>query len=117
MFAERLAGIASRLERARVVSLIASDGIAVETHGEAESFDLESLTAELMTQVHAISEGHRELELGPVRQLTVSTAGITAMVGRLSSEYFLMLILEDGASLGRARFELRRAPLVFEDDL
>ena len=117
MFAERLAKISDRLDRARVVSLVARDGIAVETHGGTEEFDLEGLTAELMAQVHSINDGHRELDLGPVRQFTVSTDSMTAMLGRLTQDYFLMLILGTGASQGRARFELRRAPLAFEDDL
>ena len=39
------------------------------------------------------------------------------MLGRVAPGYYLMLVLAHGRSFGRARFELRRAPLAFEEDL
>jgi hypothetical protein len=39
------------------------------------------------------------------------------MISAVSRNYFLMLVLGAGANAGRARFELRRAKLLFERDL
>lgn len=117
MFADRLSAIASRLAGAEVVSLVAVDGLPVESHGASEGLDLDALAAELLAQVHTIGENHRELDMGRVDQFSVTTSSHTAMLGRLNDGYFLLLLLGRGASLGRARFELRRAPLAFGPDL
>ena len=128
MFIEKLKEIADRVGSARVVSLLAEDGIPVETHGSLDEggefssdggrqVDLEALAAELLAQVRTIGENHRELKMGEVDQFSVSTESYTAIVGRLAPGYFLLMVLAAKAGLGRARFELRRAPLLFEGDL
>ena len=117
MFKERLETIASRLEGARLVALIAADGIPVEVHRQDEDLDVEALAAELVTQVRSIAENHDELTLGSVRQLSITTDRQTLMLGALGGGHFLLLVLRDGVSSGRARFELRRAPLVLDSDL
>lgn len=117
MFAERLGALADRIDGTRLVALVAVDGLPVESHGSTEGLDLEALAAELLAQVHTIGENHRELEMGRVDQFSVTTKSHTAMLGRLTDEYFLLMLLGREASLGRARFELRRAPLKFNTDL
>ena len=128
MFAEKLQEIAARVAHARIVSLVADDGIPVETHGSLDTvedgstdakkkIDLEALAAELLAQVRTIGENHRELRMGEVEQFSVSTEQYTAIVGRLTPGYFLLMVLAAGGGLGKARFELRRAPLIFEGDL
>ena len=117
MFGDRLQAIASRLEGAEVVSLVAADGLPVESWSEAAGLDLEALAAEFLAQLHTIGENHRELDMGVVNQFAVTTASHTAILGRLNSDYFLLLLLRRETSLGRARFELRRARLAFDEDL
>ena len=73
--------------------------------------------AELIAQVRVISDDHRELNVGEVRQLAVSTDRFTLMVANVAEGYYLLLVLGDSSSYGRARFELRRARLLFEPDL
>ncbi len=119
MFAERLERIAGRVDRALVVSLVAEDGIPVETHSSAETdhLDIEALAAEFLAQIHTIGENHRDFEMGPVDHFSVLTERYTALCGRLAPGFFLLLVLAAGAGLGRARFEMRRAALAFEGDL
>ena len=95
---------------------MAKDGIPVESVGD-KTLDLEMLAAELMSQVRAVSQNQQELSVGQVRQFSVTTDQLTLMVGSLTEEYFLMMVLGSEASFGRARFELRRAVLLFADDL
>ena len=82
-----------------------------------DDFDLEALAAELLTQVRAISDEQRDLAVGDVDQYSVSTDRFTILIGRLQAGYYLLLVLERTSSYGRARFEVRRARLLFEDDL
>ena len=44
-------------------------------------------------------------------------AGRSGIIGALTEDYFLLLVLKAGSNSGRARFELRRAVLMFEEDL
>jgi len=117
MFLERLNEISNRIQGARVLSLVAEDGIPVESVSSEEGLDVEVLAAELMNQVKTIGENHRDLDLGDVRQFSVTTQDRTLMVSSVSDNYFLLLVLGPEGSYGRARFELRRARLQFAKDL
>lgn len=118
MFTERLNELSSRIEGALALSLVADDGMPVESVSSPQSaLDLEALAAELMAQVRAMSQNHQELAVGQVRHLSVTTDRFTFMISAVSKDYFLMLVLEAGANAGLARFELRRAKLLFERDL
>ena len=116
MFGERLQRIHDRLEGALVVSLVARDGIPVESHNTSE-IDIDALAAELLTQLRAISRDQGDLSVGPVRHFAVVTDRYTMMIAALTDEYYLLLVLDEGGGLGRARYELRRASLDFEQDL
>ena len=120
MFEQRLAGIASRLDGLAFASLVAADGIRVESYtGTDQLGDLntDNLAVELLTQLKAISQNRGELGLGEVFEYSLATERFSVMLGRVAPNYYLMLVLAVGASVGRARFELRRAPLAFEKDL
>ena len=113
----RLNALLGRIDGALAVSLVAADGIPVATAGGDDAFDVDALAAELLTQVRAISDEQRDLDVGEVEQYSVSTDRYTILIGLLQAGYYLLLVLSREASYGRARFELRRARLLFEDDL
>lgn len=117
MFSERLHQVAQRIEGVQALSLVARDGIPVESIKLNAALDLEILAAELMSQVRAISHQHQDLAVGRVRHFSVMTDRYTLMVTALTDDYFLMLVQASGSFAGRARFELRRSALLFEDDL
>ena len=117
MFIERLNQLSSRIEGAQALAIVARDGMPVETVSSRDDLDLEALAAELMTQVRAMSQNHQELAVGQVCHLTVATDQLILMVSSISDEYFLLLVSTAGSNAGRARFELRRARLLFENDL
>lgn len=117
MFQQRLQEICSRIDGAVAASLVDNDGITVESYHADGAIDLEALAAELLAQAQTIARDQRELALGELRQLSVTTDRYTILVGALSESYSLLLVLDSEGSYGRARFELRRASLQFEDDL
>jgi predicted regulator of Ras-like GTPase activity (Roadblock/LC7/MglB family) len=117
MFLERLNSVASRIDGAMALALVGADGIPVESVCANDSIDLEMLAAELIAQVRAISNNHYELSVGPVRQLAVRTDRQSLLVSALTPHYYLLLVLGPGVGIGRARFELVRARLLFEQDL
>lgn len=117
MFLDRLRSVADRIDGTLALGLVAGDGMPVESVKNDPEVEFEVLAAELLAQVRTISDDHRELHVGAVRQLTVMTEDRTFVVSAVSNEYYLLLVLAENGSYGRARFELRRARLLFEDDL
>lgn len=117
MFLDRLERLTSKIDNVLAASLIAADGIPIETVPSTPEIDVELLAAELMAQVQSIDRNHAELGVGPVRELTITTERAVVSVGSIGEGYFLLLVQRAGVARGRARFELRRAVLDFEDDL
>jgi len=117
MFLDQLSQISNRIDGALALSLVARDGMPVESVSSDPSLDLEVLAAELVNQVRMITENHRELEVGEVKHLSVTTDRLTLMVSSVAADYYLLLVLGPDGNQGRARFELRRARLLLEADL
>jgi predicted regulator of Ras-like GTPase activity (Roadblock/LC7/MglB family) len=117
MFLDQLNRISNRIEGAIALSLVARDGIKVESVSSDPDLDLDVLAAEMVAQARAISENHRELEAGEVEHLAVSTDRFTLMVSSVATDYYLLLVLGPEGNPGQARFELRRARLFLERDL
>jgi len=117
MFLDRLSQISNRIGGTLALSLVAKDGMRVESVSSDPDLDLEVLAAELISQVRSITENHRDLDVGEVQQLSVTTDRLTLMVSSVAADYYLLLVLGPEGNYGRARFELRRARLLLESDL
>jgi hypothetical protein len=52
-----------------------------------------------------------------VQQFAITTDRHTFIVSAVAPGYYLLLVLGERGVYGRARFELRRAKLLFEEDL
>lgn len=117
IFSDRLQEICGRVDGAVAATLVDRDGIMVESHMTNGSIDLEALAAELLAQTQTIARDHRELEMGELCQLSVTTDKYTVLVSSLVGDYSLLMVLDNVGSFGKARYELRRALLQFESDL
>ena len=117
MFLDQLSQITNRIDGALALSLVAKDGMPVESVSSDPGLDLEVLAAELVNQVRSITENHRELAVGEVQHLSVTTDRLTLMVSSVAADYYLLLVLGPEGNYGRARFELRRARLLLEAEL
>jgi predicted regulator of Ras-like GTPase activity (Roadblock/LC7/MglB family) len=117
MFLDQLSRISERIGGVLALSLVAKDGLPVESVSSDPDLDLEVLAAELTAQARSITENHRELHVGDVQQLSVTTDRLTLIVSAVTPEYYLLLVLGSDGNYGRARFELRRARLLLEKDL
>lgn len=117
MFLEQLSRISERIGGVLALSLVAKDGIPVESVSSDPELDIEVLAAELISQARSINENHRQLDVGEVQQLSVLTDRLTLIVSAVTPDYYLLLVLGPDGNYGRARFELRRARLALEQDL
>jgi predicted regulator of Ras-like GTPase activity (Roadblock/LC7/MglB family) len=117
MFLDHLSRISNSIEGAVALTLVARDGMRVESVSSDPDLDLDVLAAEMIAQARAISENHRELEAGALQSLSVATDRFTLLVSSVAADYYLLLVLGPEGNQGRARFELRRARLLLESEL
>ena len=116
-FAERLRRAAERVEGARAISLIAADGIPVESWGNLEALSMEPLAAQMAALLKAARGAGDASGAGTIREVaTVADSAITVL-SRVTGEYYLLLLLGREGNLGRGRFELRRAAADLEKEL
>lgn len=116
MFHERLTSLREVVPGAQAVCLAASDGIAVEMTA-SDSVDVEVLAAEMVAMAQGIASEQRALGVGMTDRLEVATEVYSVILQRLREDYYLLLVVDAGVPVGRARFELRRAAPAFEEDL
>lgn len=117
MYLERLSEISGRIGGALAVSLVDRDGMPIESLSSAPDLDLETAAAEMVTKARNIAQQQKELSVGAVRQLTIASELRTFLLSAVGRGFWLLAVLAPEASLGRARFELKRAVLLFENDL
>lgn len=116
LFKEVLEGIHQRVEGSLAISLIGLDGIAIETIRNG-SVPIEGLGAEFGGFVKSIRVSNTDLNTGEVEEFSLVTDRYITFLTSVTSEYFLLLVLERGGNYGRARFELLRARHVLQPEL
>ena len=109
VFTERLHHILQSVEGARAVAIIGRDGIAVERLAVSQEPNLDLATAQFTDIAKKLQAANEELEAGELREMIQRTERYMVLLTAITPEYFLLMILSAGGSLGRARFELRRA--------
>lgn len=116
MFESTLAGMLSRVDGARAVSIIGLDGIPVHTVGGSE-IPLETLGAELGAFVKHLRSTRNELHSGEVEQLAIVTDEYVTFLSAVTSEYYLLMVISRDGNYGRARFELAKAGYSLRSEL
>ena len=109
-FRAHLQEICDQVEGAVACSLMAADGIEVETHvaaPDAAAMDLRALLVELSGLCRTAAEAARSNQAGGLDELGVSTEKLTAVARVVSPDYLLIVALRPGANQGKARYLLR----------
>lgn len=84
------------------------DGIPVESVGVAIG-DIEELVAEYSTFLRDVVQANRELQLGELDQVLVTGSRKVVVVTTITSDYFLVTVVDREGNPGRARFASRVA--------
>jgi predicted regulator of Ras-like GTPase activity (Roadblock/LC7/MglB family) len=98
-----------RLKGVRGAVVIGDDGIIVEGNSVDPGFDTELASVEYVGSCRDIRRATESLESGELEEVTVVTEKHTLLLRTISPGYFLVVILGPEGSLGRGRFELRKA--------
>ena len=107
-FREHLQAICKSCEGALACSLMGVDGIEVDTHvvGTAE-VDVKSLLVEYSGLFRSAREAAETHSAGEVRELFIEAEKLLSVARLISSEYYMVVALEPGGNLGKARYLLR----------
>jgi predicted regulator of Ras-like GTPase activity (Roadblock/LC7/MglB family) len=116
VFRDVLAGLLERVEGSIAVSLIGLDGIAIETL-TAREVPIDALGAEFGGFVKSIRHANTELDTGEVLQFALVTERYITFLSEVTSEYYILLVLDPDGNYGRARFELSKAKHLLRDEL
>jgi predicted regulator of Ras-like GTPase activity (Roadblock/LC7/MglB family) len=115
-FADVLQAISKRVPETQVVMIMGTDGIPIEKLVVRPDPNLEAVAAEYTTLLRASVAAASDTGLGDLRELSVVTEKMTALLVGITSEYFLFAALAPGAITGRARFALRLAGLALQKE-
>jgi predicted regulator of Ras-like GTPase activity (Roadblock/LC7/MglB family) len=97
------------VEGARAVLLVSMDGMIVAGKGEDDDLSWDLVVASYADLVRRIGSVHREAGIGSPAELVVTASDATLVFRVVTPEYALLAVLPPGGSLGRTRFELRKA--------
>jgi len=115
-FAAVLQDISQRVPETQVVMIMGTDGIPIEKLVVRPDPNLEAVAAEYTTLLRASVSAASDTGLGELRELSVVTEKMTALLVGITGEYFLFAALSPGAITGRARFALRLAGLALQKE-
>jgi predicted regulator of Ras-like GTPase activity (Roadblock/LC7/MglB family) len=116
LFHDVLAGIRDRIEGTMAVSLIALDGIAIESIN-TDSVPLDIIGAEFGGFIKSVRLSNTDLNTGDVLQFSLFTEKYTTLLSAVTPEYFLLLVMRPDGNYGRARYELTKAKHALRDEL
>ena len=108
-FGEALRLVSTRVPETQMLMIMGTDGIPIEKLVVRPDPNLEAVAAEYTTLLRASVSASSDTGLGELRELSVVTEKMTAILVSITDEYFLFAALAPGALAGRARFALRLA--------
>ncbi len=117
-FLNILKNLVDPVDGVEAATIMGVDGISVQQYPvEGALCDVESVGVEYGGAVEEIKKASRLLNLGELEEVVVSTMGPTVMLRMVTGEYFIAMVVEGAANMGRARYHLRRAAVKAREEL
>jgi predicted regulator of Ras-like GTPase activity (Roadblock/LC7/MglB family) len=113
-FGKALQDIARRVPETQLLIIMGTDGIPIEKLVVRPDPSLEAIAAEYTTLLRASVQAANDTDLGELREMSVVTDKLTALLVGITPDYFLFAALSSGALAGRARFALRIASVALQ---
>jgi len=117
-FTESLAGIMDRIEGCAAVIILGIDGIPIERQVRDidPGIDIDLIATEFTTLVRRSMRTAADTGLGDLREMVLAADLMSFLLRPITPEYFLLMALNPGGNVGRARYELRKAQLAMETE-
>jgi predicted regulator of Ras-like GTPase activity (Roadblock/LC7/MglB family) len=119
IFADLLKQIVTKVDGAIGALIMGLDGIAIEQQiVDAERHDnrLSMIAAAYATLLRNSMRTSSDVGVGPLQEMSVISGNMMLVIKLINPEYFLLVALEHNGNIGRARFELRKAQLLLEEE-
>ena len=113
-FSEALQSIAARVPETQVLIVMGTDGIPIDKLVLRPEPNLDAVAAEYTTLLRASLSAAADTGLGELKELSIVTERMVALLVSITPEYFLFAALAPGALVGRARHALRAAGFALE---
>ena len=109
MLDEVLEGLVEVVGGTRVALVVGTDGVIVASAGESAGPGWDLVAACWADLERRARLANTETGLGEPAELVMTSSEATVAMRLVTREYALLLVLGAGGSLGRARYELRKA--------
>lgn len=106
-FAETLSSLLQRIKGAEMVMICGADGMPVESVGTSSLISADDLSAESSQLLNDIMAAIKNLNLGTIGDVSISTEKCTVILRAITDEYYFAVCLKPGGNSGQARFLLR----------
>ena len=108
-FREDLEGICGRIEGAFAATVMGFDGIPIDTATPRPpaGVEVQTMLVEYSGILSQVRQAAESLQMGKASEVSIRTERMVAVARLLTADYFLMVALEPGGNVGRARYELR----------
>jgi predicted regulator of Ras-like GTPase activity (Roadblock/LC7/MglB family) len=108
--------VASRVPETQLLIVMGTDGIPIERLVVRQAANLEAVAAEYTSLLKSGVAVAADTGLGQLKELSVVTEKMIALLVAITPDYFIFAGLEPGAVMGRARFALRLAGVALEKE-
>ncbi|MBI5417530.1 hypothetical protein HZA55_06235 [Candidatus Poribacteria bacterium] len=116
-FSEKMKNALDNIDGAIACIFSGLDGIGVANIVAVDRFDPAVLDVELATMLRSLTKVANNLKLEKVDELALKAGDLIIFVKIVGSEYFVGIVLNNDANLGRARLEIRKIIPLFEKEL
>ncbi len=117
-FLDILKNLVDPVEGVKAATIMGVDGISVQQYPvEGSSCDMESVGVEYGGAVEELKKASRLLSLGALEEVVVSTLGPSVILRMVTGEYFIVMVVDGDANIGRARYHLGRAVVKAKEEL
>jgi len=117
MFDEVLKNFMGEVEGAQCVLLAGLDGMVVAAAVAKDGPVPDVVAASLADLFRKVAAAHHDAGLLPPNEFTSGGSSGQAALRAVTAHYFLVAVLDGIGSLGRTRFELRKAAAAVEPEL
>jgi len=116
-FLEILKQLVDGVEDGVAATVMGMDGIAVQQYISAGEYDVETVGVEYGKVIDEIKKASTLLNLGEIEEIMVTTKGKDVLLRMLTPEYYIAFVVGHEATLGKARYLLRKASVLARKEL
>jgi predicted regulator of Ras-like GTPase activity (Roadblock/LC7/MglB family) len=118
VIAGRLKELVENVGGAQAAVLVDEDGLTVESYRRAGSdVESEALSAEWNTVVARARDAAARMDFGTVGEVLLSTEQYSLLCCFVRGEYYLILVLDRSAILGKGQFLLKRMAFMLRSEI